>query len=399
MSKNQIAELDELGLIGLKIDKMEGREIICQGKRLIDFATTNYLSFENEPSLHDLGVRYAKEWGATVGWSRLEADCHLYPKVEAQIAKQLGVEKVHLSQSVTNTGFSLFYPLVGKGVVFTDRDVHSVVFEAARLSRDHGAKLVSFRHQDMAHLEELLKEYAATEPKLICIDGVYSVSSEKAPVKEIQALAQKYGAWVYIDDAHGFGIYGRSPFGSNTFGVGGSGIVDYFGGDYSRTFYVGSFAKAYSTLGAFVVIPKEFGGNVPSFFLSNIYSAPVAPYTLGTIQAGLDLNAALGEARRATIRLRVAQLTKGIQTMGLAYSNEGGHPVVFLEVGEIQDLIRVATELKNAGVWAGLRPYPVVPKDRCGLRFAVSSLHSEGQINRTLEALDECRSWIKSKAA
>jgi len=399
MSKNQIAELDELGLIGLKIEKMEGREIVCQGKTLVDYATTNYLGFENEPSLHELGVKYAKEWGATVGWSRLEADCHLYPKVETQIAQQLGVDKIHLSLSVTTTGFSLLYPLVGKGIVFADREVHAVVFEGARLARDHGAKLVSFRHQDLGHLEALLKEHAAIEPKVICIDGVYSVSSEKAPIPELQALAKRYNAWLYVDDAHGFGIYGRNPFGTNTFGVGGSGIVDYFGGDYSRTFYVGSFAKAFCTVGCFVVIPKEFGGNVPSFFLSNIFSGPVTPFTLGTIQAGLDLNAADGERRRGLIRSRVAQFSKGLKGLGLKYSNEGGHPVVFVEVGEIQDLIRVATELKHAGVWAGLRPYPVVPKDQCGLRFAVSSLHTEAHVNKTLQALDECRPYIKRKAA
>lgn len=399
MSKNQIAELDEQGLIGLVIEKMNGREIICKGNTLIDFATTNYLGFETRSELHVKGIEYASLWGATIGWSRLEADCHLYSDVERKVAEFVGAKKVHLSLTVTTTGFSLMCLIAKKGVILADQQVHSVVFESARLARDHGAAIVPFRHQDLAHLETLLKTHDKIEPKIIVIDGVYSISSEKAPIAAIQELAKRYNAWIYVDDAHGSGIYGKGPFGSNSYGNGGGGIVSHFTQNYSRTFYVGSFNKAFCTTGAFLVIPDEYLENVPSSFLSTIYSAPVAPYVLGTIAAALELNQKIGDEMRAHIRKMTQRFVDGLTQLGLKYTNESLHPVVFVEVGELPDLISVASFLKKNGVWAGLRPHPVVPKDRCGLRFAVTALHSEAHIDRALVALKGCQGLFKRRAA
>lgn len=400
MSKNQIAELAEHGLIGLKIEEQRGRTLLCENKELVDFATTNYLGFDLHPDINKRGIELAAKWGPIVGWSRLEADAHIYSDLEKSLAKQLGASNVHLSHSVTLTGFSLLPWLFNRPTIICDKKVHSVVFEACRLARDHRATLVQFEHQDLNSLEAQLKSASITKtPILVAVDGVYSVSAERAPIHELQALCSKYGAWLYIDDAHGFGIFGESPTANNPYGVGGMGIVKHFTGSYSRTFYVSSFNKAFCTLGAFLVIPEEYKENIPSFFLSNIYSAPISPYSLGTLETVLQLNTQIGEIARKQIRKNVHTLVTGLRNLGLKVSNEATHPVVFVEIGELPDLIRVATDLKNLGVWAGLRPHPVVPKDQCGMRFAVSAAHSMADIDKVISAFREVLTFVKSRAA
>ncbi len=399
MSKNQLKLLDDNGLAGLPISSVRGRELICNGQRLVDFCGTNYLGFDFNSKLMKKGEEYARRWGAMCGWSRLEADPEIYTRLEARIAKFVGAPRVLLSHTITIANFSVMPALAGEGMIFVDQKLHTVVWEAARLARDHGAKVVKFRHQNMEDLEAKLREHANVHPKVIAVDGVYSISTEHAPLRELQALARLYNAWLYVDDAHGFGILGAEPSAANPYGAGGAGIVRHAGGDYQRTFYVSSFGKAFCTHSSFVTIPAEYEGNLPSQALSHIYSAPLSPHTIGTVEAALDLNESIGERERLRIRELVARFCTGIKNLGFAVENHARHPVIFVPIGELHELIPAAQHLKSAGVLAGLRAYPVVPENQCGVRFAVTSLHTAAQVDQALGSMAEVRELLKRKAA
>lgn len=391
MSKNQLKTLDDIGLFNLPITSWEGREFISKGKRYIDYANTNYLGFDFDPHLHNLGSEYAKKWSSIAGWSRMEVDPEIYTNLEERLAKFLNCQSVHLSHTITITGFSIIPSIVQKGIVFADAKVHTVVYEACRLAKDHGAQLVRFKHQDMGDLERLLEQHKNVSPKMIAVDGVYSISTELAPIKELQALCEKYDAWLYVDDAHGFGILGEKPNTLNPYGIKGNGVVNHFNGNFDRTFYVSSFGKAFCTYTAFATIPALYRESVRASSMQYLFSAPPNPYIIGTADAVLDLNEQRGEAERKKIREITSYLLSGLSNMNLRFTNELMQPVVYLEIGTLPQLIRVAEHLWAGGIIAGLRAYPVVPEDQCGLRFALSSLHTKEHIDRVLNLLSELR--------
>ncbi len=207
--KAQLSELMADQLCPIKIRKIEGRYVYDENRKFIDYVTTNYLGFDFDQHLQQKGEQAAREWGSLTGWSRLEADPEIYVNLEKKIGRFLNSGEVILSHTVTITNFSLIPPIAEKGLIICDKKVHSVVWEACRLARDHGAQLLQFKHQDINDLESILKKNKDTQPKLVAVDGVYSISTELAPIKDLQFLCEKYNAWLYVDDAHGFGVLGR----------------------------------------------------------------------------------------------------------------------------------------------------------------------------------------------
>lgn len=384
--KNQLFDLTGKNLGRILVTEQRGRELArAKGGSFIDYATTNYLGWDFHPRFAELGMKLHAKWGSLSGWSRLEIDAGPYIEAERKIAALTGAKETILSHTITITNFSVIPAIAKKGMIFCDQKVHTVVWEACRLARDHGASLERFRHQDTAHLEELLKQHKDVSPKLICVDGVYSISSEYAPVLELQRLCREYGAWLLVDDAHGFGILGENPSGGAPYGTGGGGVVRHAGGDLARTFYVASLGKAFCTHTAFVTIPDEYPTSLREECMQYIYSAPMPPFVLGMVEAALELNQDEGDAARARIFALTRRLVDGLRARGLTVQNHAGFPIVFWQIGELSDLISVSEALFASGVVAGLRAFPVVPPDECGLRFGITALHTEAQIDRTVE--------------
>jgi 8-amino-7-oxononanoate synthase len=391
MRKNQLPEFEGQGLSHLKISEWNGREFVSDGRRYIDFASTNYLGFDFDPLMHERGTEYAAKWGSISGWSRLEVDPEIYLGLEARLARLLGCAKVQLSHTITITNFSIIPAIIGKGVIFCDEKVHTVVWEACRLARDHGAQICRFRHQDTEHLEQLLRAHQGATQKLIAVDGVYSISTALSPVAELERLAREYDAWLIVDDAHGFGILGEDPSPDNPYGSRGNGIARRSGSDYSRTFYVSSFGKAFCTYTAFVTIPTAFTLDLRTVSTQYIFSAPPNPYIIGTVDAALDLNERRGDLERRKIRELVSYFVEGLCGLGLTVQNELLQPVVYVEIGSLEELIRASKQLWDRGVVAGLRAYPLVPENACGLRFALSSLHERRHVDAALNILSDAR--------
>lgn len=385
---NQLQTLDEVGLFHVPVLSIRGKEFTSTGgKTYVDFCQTNYLSFEFDPLLNQRGCAWTQEWGSMPGWSRMEGNCALYGRFEARLSQLLGARRVLLLPTITITNFSVLPGLAQKGLIVADKKLHTVVWEACRLARDHGATLRSFRHQDLDDLERILREHAGLSPKIVAVDGVYSISTELAPIRALEALCERYGAFLYVDDAHGFGILGREPTAENPYGVGGSGCVAHAGGGHERTFYVSGFSKAFCASTAFVTIPAAFTGNLHAFAMSYLFSNPPTPHTLGMCDAALDLNEARGEAARAHIRALTRSLVQRLRAEGLCVHNVQDQPVVFVEVGPLPALIRVGQALDRGGVLSGYRAFPVVPEDQCGLRFALSAGHEPAHVDRVLEIL------------
>jgi 8-amino-7-oxononanoate synthase len=384
---DQIAQLAQLGLFRIPASRMADRTFVSAGQTFDDFCSTNYLGFDFEPLIRQLANEHFDEWGILAPWSRMEVDSPPYLALEEKIAELLGAEKSLLGPSITMINFSCLPTIAGRGVILADRKLHTVVWEACRLARDHGATIHRFAHQDLENLHRLLEQNRHISPIVIAIDGVYSVSGAIAPLKEIQALARQYEAWIYVDDAHGFGILGGAPEKDNEWGSGGQGIVAHSQGDYARTFYVSSLGKALCVPVAFCAIATEWRGDLSATATHYLFSAPVSPLLVGAANAALQLNHEKGDGARARIRNLVQRFLSGARSSGLPVSNNKLLPMVYLNLGEFDALTHVARQLIEAGIVAGWRAYPVVPPDQCGLRLAFNANNTEEQVDRLLAVL------------
>ncbi len=393
--KNQLHSFDEHDLASLLVNQVKGRDYRSGKNPFTDFTGTNYLAFDLNTEFQEKGIEYAKEWGPLWGSSRLEVDLNIYPKTEQRINQLLGSKRIHLSHTITSMFFSIMPAVAKKGLIVLDEKVHPVVYESARLARDHGATLARYKHQDIASLEKILKENEHLNPKVIGVDGVFSLSTEIAPVHELQALAEKYQAWLFIDDAHGFGIYGKNPTHSMPYGLQGTGVVPYFSGNYKRTFYVASFGKAFCTHTSFTTSPDEYMEPLEFLSLGNIFSAPVAPYTIGLVNGALDLNEKLGTPAREKLFQITQLLVQGLKEKSFDFENVNFFPVVFIKIGPIENVIPFAKNLITFGVHCGLRAYPVVPPNECGVRIALTAAHEPHHIEHLIEALSEARDACK----
>lgn len=386
---NQLELLNKSTLVGVPMKSMKGRILQTPFGTTIDYCTTNYLGFDYHPELHRQGSLLSQEWGNLVGTSRLEVDAEIFSNLEGRISRWLGAKEVILGHTITVTGFSCMPKLVGQGLALVDSKLHNVVYEACRLAKGHGATLDRFNHQDLQHLEDKLKQHRDLFPKIVAVDGVYSISSERAPIPEMAALCEKYDAFLYVDDAHGFGVLGRNSSVQNPYGCGGRGTVDLMGTKLDRIFYVSSFAKAFCTHYAFIAVPHAYEEMLRENCMQYIFSTPPSPYSIGQIQAVMDLNESEGDAQRQKLLSMTRRFVRGLSDRGMNYLNDNGFPIVFWKIGSVDLLAAVATSMYKKGVIAGLRAYPVVPPDECGIRFGLTALHTEEQIDKTLSVIDE----------
>jgi len=397
MSKSsKIYQLESLrgsSIAEIPIVRQAGRAIWVgdekSNSKKIDFCSTNYLDFDQRPELIERGIELTKKWGAISNWSRFEVDPKIYSDLESEIAEFLGETDITLAHTITAACFSLIPAIVGKGTVFTDEKLHAVVYEAARLARDHGAEITRFRHQGLEDLEARLKNCTRPGVKLVCVDGVYSISATLAPIRELQELCAKYDAFLWVDDAHGFGVHGKN----------GRGAVDELSAHYNRTFYVSSFNKAFGTHTAFSTCPKEFKEtDLRSRHLQHLFSAPIAPFTVGTVFAALELNKKEGDFQRARLAELSRRFRVGAAKIGFEVETNSSHPVVFLKVGALKTFQAFSEEIFRTGIVAGIRTYPVVPEDSCGLRFALSAGHSETDIDTALNILADALQKIRNQS-
>lgn len=386
---NQLELLNKSELVGVPVTGMKGRILQTPFGDTIDYCTTNYLGFDYRSEVHEYGAKLAQEWGSLVGVSRLEADASIFVDTEKRITNWLESKETILGHTITVMGFSSIPKLVGHGVCLVDSKLHTVVYEACRLAKGHGATLDRFNHQDLNDLEKKLQQYKSIKQKLIAVDGVYSISSEKAPIRDLVALCEKYDAWLYIDDAHGFGVLGRGRTKENPYGFGGRGTVDFSGVSMDRIFYVTSFAKAFCTHYAFITVPHSYQEMLRENCMQYIFSTPPSPYSIGQINAVLDLNEKEGDQMRRNLLLRTQQFVKGLHERKLSYLNDDYFPIVYWKIGNLELLASVAKSMYRKGVIAGLRAYPVVPPDECGIRFGLTALHTEDEVKKTLNVIDQ----------
>lgn len=377
---------------------INGRMIQFGDKWVADFASCNYLGFDLENEIIESIEPALKKWGVHPSWCRLVASPNLYVEAEELLAHLFGVEETLIIPTVTLISIGVIPALMGKdGVMFLDKHAHMTMYEAAKMARDSGSKLLSFEHNDFATLEQKLFEHRDNPKKLILVDGTYSMTGNYVDVLKMQNLAEKYDAYVYIDDAHGVGVVGESPTQEMPYGFKGNGVVKHFGKGYDRLIYVGGLSKAYSSLAAFVGCDKSLKEFIKAFATPYDLSGPSPTASLQSVITGLAINETRGEKIRKQLFDLTKQAIDGLRNLGFFIDNNTYFPIVSVWVGDT-DLLEIASKiLWDNNILITLAPYPMVKRGDETLRITITAANTKEEVDMLVAAFRKIREYMEEK--
>ncbi|MEU3822236.1 pyridoxal phosphate-dependent aminotransferase family protein [Streptomyces sp. NPDC030392] len=370
------------------LDEVRGRHIRSGGHWLVDFASCNYLGLDCDAEVIASIEPYVRAWGTHPSWSRLLGSPRLYPDIEERLTALLGAQDTLLLPTVTLIHGSVIPVLAGDGAVFVEARAHRTLYDGCVAARAQGASLRRFDAARPDELERMLRTAPAGVPRLVCVDGVDSMSGNLPDLPRLAALCRAHGAVLYVDDAHGFGVIGeRAPDEPCPYGSRGNGVVRHTGESYDGIILVGGFSKAYSSLLAFVALPTRLKEHLKVAAGPYLYSGPSPTASLATALTGLVVNDARGDALRADLYRKTVRVLDTVRALGLASPNRDGLPIVELPLARAADLPAVADFLWRHGIYVTLAPYPLVPRDRVGFRVQITAANTDDDVERLVDAL------------
>lgn len=350
-----------------------GGRILRDGHELVDFSSNDYLGLSRHPLLAQRAGAWARELGAGAGASRLvtgTGEAHL--ALEARIAGFKGMEAALLFASGWQANATVIPALLAAApgmAVFTDRLVHASMHAGLAGVRQH-----RFRHNDLAHLAELLERHGRGAPaRLILVESVYSMDGDRADIPALATLAREHDALLMVDEAHATGVLGPRGAGLCA-GVDGVGVV------------MGTFSKALGSFGAYVAgssALRDWLVNAASGF---IFSTAPPPSVLGAIDAALTLVPGM-DAERAHLSAMAERLRAGLASRGIDTAGSSTQIVPAIIGGET-DAMALSERLAAAGMLAAAIRPPTVPAGTSRLRIALRATHSAADVDALLEAFD-----------
>ena len=369
------------------IDEIDGRMIRIGDRWLADFASCNYLGFDLDRQIIESVAPALERWGTHPSWSRLLGSPVLYEEIEARLTELVGAEDTLVLPTITLIHTSVIPVLAADGTIFVDGRAHKTIYEGAQIAAAHGATVKRFGHEDVDDLERLLKE-GSSAPRLICVDGVNSMTGNAADIATLVRLAREHDAILYVDDAHGFGVIGeRSAGETSPYGSRGNGVVRHVDESYDHVLFVAGLSKSYSSLAAFLACPTELKRLLKTAAPPYLYSGPSPIASLATTLAGLDVNADRGDQLRAGLWRKTAAVLECLDRLGAHTPNTSGFPIIEVPLGHGEDIDAVGRFLFDNGIYVTLAAYPLVPRNEVGFRIQVTAANTNAEIEQLVDVL------------
>ncbi len=357
------------------IDTPQSPHIVVDGKPYLAFCSNDYLGLANHPQLIAALQQGAQQWGVGAGAAHLVSG-HFAPhhQFERQLADFVGKPAALLFSTGYMANIGVVQALVGKDdTVFADKLNHASLNDAMLLSR---APVKRYRHGDIKQLTEMLAQTTSGR-KLVITDAVFSMDGDIAPLPELLALCEQHDAWLYVDDAHGFGVLGEQ----------GRGSLLHFGIASPRIVYMATLGKAAGVSGAFVAAEQVVIDTLINHARSYVYTTATPPALSVALSESLRL-IAWGEDKRVYLKKLISQLRNGLS--GLPWQLLPSHTAIQpLLIGDNQQALKLSVALRERGIWVtAIRP-PTVPQGTARLRMTLSASHSEADVAQLIGALHE----------
>ncbi len=375
--------LDELGASDRlrhlsPIRRRNGTMVSRGGRDLVDFSSNDYLGLSRHPLLIERAREWAANWGAGSGASRLvTGSLEIHHQVEAKLAAMKGREAALIMNSGFQANASLLAALLdkrllnGDPLVFCDRLVHASLHHGCRAA---GLRQIPYDHNDLDHLEALLGEQAAPGGvRFIVTESVFSMDGDRADLAGLIDLAQRFGAILYVDEAHATGVLGPE----------GRGLTAPYGDKIDVV--MGTFGKALGGFGAYVAGSRRLIDYLINRCAGLVYSTALPPAVLGAIDAALELLPGM-EAERQALAAKADRVRAGVARAGfdaLASSTQ----IVPAVIGGDMETLNIAQALEDDGLLGiPIRP-PTVPEGTSRIRLSLSAAHTDEEIERLIASL------------
>ena len=353
-----------------------------QGRWLLNFGSAEILALDAWPGVVSSAQRCIEEFGVGCGASRVYQYAGMFEELEQQIAAAVGSEDAVALNSTTTVHCGVLPSLTQSGgsVLIADRMAHNSTRRACELCQARGNNLVTFEHNDVDHLSQVLGGIEAECYPIVVVDSVYSMGGEFAPLAEIQALVSAHDGLLYVDDAHGTGIYGER---------GGGYVSEVFPRIPDNTLVAGSLSKAICGYGGFLACPKRFREFVECSAEGFVFNGPIPAPLMGVDIAGLKI---LLSPHYPDMRARLSQMQAEVRAAvldnGFSIIEPTSH-IVGIPMTETGAL-GVAKHLFDEGFLVNAAVFPAVRRRTGIVRVIPSLLHTEEDVAKLGAALKAC---------
>lgn len=360
------------------IDGPQGAQVTMAGQVYDNFSSNDYLGLANHPQLIAAFKQAADEFGVGSGSAHLICGhSHEHHALEEELAEFAGRERALVFSTGYMANLGLMSALLTKGdEVIQDKLNHASLIDGGLMS---GARFRRYPHQSLSRLEQILSQ-SNTEKKLIVTDGVFSMDGDLADLSGLADLADKSGAMLMVDDAHGIGVLGET----------GGGLVQQLGLSQQQVpILMATFGKGLGTAGAFIAGSDDLIEMLIQRARSYIYTTAMPAATMAATRVSLKL-CQQENWRREKLASLISQFRRGAQQLGL-HLMPSETPIQPVILGSNQAVISVSQQLKKNKILVGAIRHPTVPKNSERLRITLSASHTETQVDALLCALDGAR--------
>ncbi|MDM5214528.1 8-amino-7-oxononanoate synthase [Peribacillus sp. NJ4] len=338
--------------------------LMIDGCRMLNLASNNYLGYAGDERLKKAMVDAVHTYGAGATASRLIIGNHpLYEQAEQALVNWKKAEAGLIINSGYNANLGIISALVSRNdLIYSDKLNHASIVDGTLLSR---AKHLRYQHNDLDHLEALLKKSSIEARKLIVTDTIFSMDGDFAYLEDLVRLKERYNAMLMTDEAHGSGIYGKN----------GEGYACHLHLQKKIDIQMGTFSKALGSFGAYVVGKKWLIDYLKNRMRGFIYSTALPPAILGAIKTAIELVQEEPE-RRTLLQMNSEYFREKLTYYGFNICGSQSQ-IVPIVIGENEKTMKFAKRLRKEGIAAiAVRP-PTVPENEARIRFTVTALHDK----------------------
>jgi 8-amino-7-oxononanoate synthase len=355
---------------------------VVDGRAMLAFCSNDYLGLAAHPRVVEALREGAQLYGAGSGASHLvSGHGEAHAVLEARLAEFVSPNLVDARALYFSTGYMANLAVLttlgadADATIFSEELNHASLIDGARLAK---ARVAVYPHNDLAALAVQLEASNATT-KIVVTDSVFSMDGDLAPLPGLLALCERHGAWLVVDDAHGFGVLGQH----------GRGALEHFALRSPNLVYMGTLGKAAGVSGAFVAAHASVVELLAQRARSYIYTTAAPPALAHALMTSLAIIAGEeGTALRSHLGSLVAHLDGELRFERWRRPGSGTaiQPVI---IGSNEEALRAAASLHERGLWVpAIRP-PTVPAGTARLRVTLSAAHTHGEVAQLAAALNE----------
>ncbi len=357
-----------------KIESEQDTEVIINGKKVLMFGSNSYLGLTNHPKIKEAAIEATKKYGTGCAGSRfLNGTLDIHIELENKLAEFVGKDEAMIFSAGFNVNMGVVSNLTGREdyVLFDELD-HASIMTGKQLTF---SKTLKFKHNDMQSLEEKLQLCEPDKVKLIVVDGVFSMEGDVTKLPEIVALSKKYGASIYVDEAHSLGVFGRQ----------GRGICDYFGLTKDVDLIMGTFSKSLASIGGFIASDSVTINWLRHTARPYIFSASITPTATASVLAALEIMK--NEPERMEHLWKITKIAlDGFRDLGFEIGRTET-PIIPIFIRDNDKTYLFTKLLFEEGIFVNPVVSPAVPSNDTLIRFSLMATHTEEQVQIALEKI------------